>query len=167
MKNIFCGIITGFFLVAAVAYLFLVSGGIPVATKGPALPLEHFISKTAMHAAMKNELNVTSPILADEVNLLAGAKIYTTNCATCHGTLNGTETAIARGLFPKPPQLLKPDDGVTDDPVGEIYWKVRNGIRLTGMPGYVDSLKDTELWQVSQLLLNAGNLPDSVKNELK
>jgi len=45
--------------------------------------------------------------------------------------------------------------GVTDDPLGETYWKVANGIRLTGMPSYKDLLTETELWQVTLLLGNA------------
>jgi len=45
--------------------------------------------------------------------------------------------------------------GVSDDPPGETYWKVANGIRLTGMPSYKDILSDTAMWQVSLLLANA------------
>ena len=70
-------------------------------------------------------------------------------------------------MFPHPPQLLPPKKGVTDDPVGEIYWKVKNGIRLTGMPGYVDSLTDAELWQVSLVLLHAKQLPPSAASVLR
>jgi len=44
---------------------------------------------------------------------------------------------------------------VTDDPPGETYWKVANGIRLTGMPAFKDVLSDTQMWQVSLLLANA------------
>jgi thiosulfate dehydrogenase len=44
---------------------------------------------------------------------------------------------------------------VSDDPVGETYWKVANGIRLTGMPSYKNILTDTQMWQVSLLLANA------------
>ena len=45
--------------------------------------------------------------------------------------------------------------GVSDDPPGETYWKVANGIRLTGMPSFKSVLTDTEMWQVSLLLANA------------
>jgi mono/diheme cytochrome c family protein len=69
-------------------------------------------------------------------------------------------------MFPPPPQLLPPKKGVTDDPVGETHWKVKNGIRLTGMPGFVDSLSDTELWQVSLLLLHAHELPPAAQEAL-
>jgi len=44
---------------------------------------------------------------------------------------------------------------VSDDPPGETYWKVANGVRLTGMPAYKDVLTDTQMWQVSLLLANA------------
>jgi mono/diheme cytochrome c family protein len=44
---------------------------------------------------------------------------------------------------------------VSDDPPGETYWKAANGIRLTGMPAFKDTLTDTQIWQVSLLLANA------------
>lgn len=55
---------------------------------------------------------------------------------------------------------------MTDDEPGETYWKVANGIRLTGMPGFNQQLSTTEMWQVSLLLANADKLPDSVKSVL-
>ena len=43
----------------------------------------------------------------------------------------------------------------SDDPPGETFWKVSNGIRLSGMPAYHDVLSETQIWQVSLLLANA------------
>jgi mono/diheme cytochrome c family protein len=79
----------------------------------------------------------------------------------CHGLPAGKQTAIAEGEFPKPPHLFR-GKGVTDDTAGETYWKVANGIRLTGMPGFEKSLSTDEMWQVSLLLANADKLPASV-----
>jgi len=47
-------------------------------------------------------------------------------------------------MYPPPPQLLSPEQGVTDDPVGVTYsfWKVKNGIRLTEMPAFNGSLTE-------------------------
>ena len=57
--------------------------------------------------------------------------------------------------------------GVSDDPVGETYWKVKNGIRLTGMPSYVKILSDQQMWEVSGLLSVADKpLPDAVQKIL-
>jgi hypothetical protein len=64
-------------------------------------------------------------------------------------------------MYTPPPQLFQ-GQGVTDDPIEETYWKVANGIRLTGMPGYRGSLMDSQLWQVSMLLSSADKLPAPV-----
>ena len=69
------------------------------------------------------------------------------------------------GMYPYPPELFR-GKGVTDDPAGETYWKAKNGIRLTGMPGFKETLSDTQLWQVSLVLANADKLPQSVRDSL-
>jgi thiosulfate dehydrogenase len=66
-------------------------------------------------------------------------------------------------MYPEPPPMLH-GGGVADDPVGQTYWAVANGIRLTGMPGFSGSLSEEQMWQVSQLLANAEKLPQSVKD---
>jgi mono/diheme cytochrome c family protein len=98
---------------------------------------------------------------------MAGAKIYSTQCAVCHGLPQRGPSFIAKGMFPKPPQLMLPHKGVTDDPVGETYWKVKNGIRLTGMPGFVDNLSEIEMWQVSLLLFSSDKLSPQVLEVLR
>ena len=159
MKRSLLFFILGAILPLASGFLFVTLGGMPVATQGNPLPLERFLAKSALRAAMRAEIDIKSPIADDEINLRAGAKVYSAQCAVCHGYTNEPPTAIAMGMFPPPPQLLPPKKGVTDDPIGEIYWKVKNGIRLTGMPGFVKGLSDTELWQVSLFLLKADQLP--------
>ena len=167
MMKLLIGLIVGICLPIIAGLVFLLSGGMPVATKGPPLPMERFVAKLSIHSAMRGQEDKPSPVPADEMNLLAGAKIYINHCAVCHGLPNGEKTFIAKGLFPKPPQLFDPDHMVTDDPVGESYWKIMNGIRLTGMPGFVESLTDTEMWQVSQLVYTADKLPASVQQKLQ
>jgi hypothetical protein len=68
-------------------------------------------------------------------------------------------------MFPKPPQLFR-GKGVTDDPASETYWKAANGIRLSGMPSFKIKLTDTQLWQVSEMLAHANEIPESVKKVL-
>jgi mono/diheme cytochrome c family protein len=95
---------------------------------------------------------------------MAGAQIYREQCAVCHGLPGQPKTPTAQGMFPEPPQLFH-GKGVTDDPVGVTYWKVTNGIRLTGMPAY-STLSDQERWEVSLLLAQADKLPAQVQTDL-
>ena len=146
--------------------IWLYSGGMPVATQGAPLPFEEKIAHIALRAAMRGKTNLTAPIEVNDLNLTQGAKLYKINCAVCHGLPEHQATLISMGLFPKPPQLFEADHGVTDDPVGESFWKIKNGIRLTGMPGFVDHLSDTEMWQFSQLVTSADKLPSTVQEYL-
>ena len=156
------------FCLAALAvggYLYVRSGHMQVATAAPPLPLEKRIAGIALKAKVQAEAPQNVPIKPDEPNLTAGAQIYAVNCAFCHGLPNQTAApAAAKGMFPVPPQLF--EDTVTDDPVGETYWKVANGIRLTGMPSFSKSLSDTQMWQVSLLMAHADKLPEPAKAAL-
>ena len=165
MKNFVIGLVVGLILVPLCVVLYFATGIAPAATAAPAMPFEKTLAHAALNAHVSKEMPKTVPVPADEPNFMGGASVYRENCAVCHGFPGGTPTAIARGMFPKPPKLLE-GMGVTDDPPGETYWKVGNGIRLTGMPGFSESLSQTQMWQVSLLVANANKLPDSVKAAL-
>ena len=159
------GFIVGLILLPVFAFLYLELGYAPVATSAPALPMERTITGMALNAAIKKQAPSKAPIEPTEANLLSGAKLYREHCAVCHGLSDGQKTAIAKGMFPRPPLLLH-GKGVTDDPAGESYWKIANGIRLTGMPAFHDSLQDEQLWQLSLLVATADKLPASVTQVL-
>jgi thiosulfate dehydrogenase len=165
VKTFLIGLVIGLILIPLCVYIYFVTGGAPVATSAPSMPFEKTLANAALHAHIAKEMPKTVPVAADESNFMGGANVYRENCAVCHGFPGGTPTAITRGMFPKPPKLLE-GVGVTDDPPGETYWKVANGIRLTGMPSFSESLSQTQMWQVSLLLANANKLPDSVKSAL-
>jgi mono/diheme cytochrome c family protein len=124
------------------------------------MPFEEKLANMALHAKLQKEMPKIVPIEANETNYLAGAHDYLKHCAVCHGVPGKEKTAIARGEFPPPPELLQ-GKGVTDDPPNETFWKVANGIRLTGMPAFNPSLSETQMWQISLMLANADKLPSS------
>src|SRR5215469_4316423 len=129
------------------------------------MPFEKMFTRMALHARQEKEVPKTVPISTDEPNLLAGAQVYKEHCAVCHGVQAQPQSAIASGMFPKPPKLME-GTGVTDDPPGETYWKVSRGIRMTGMPGFDKTLSATQMWQVSLLCANADKLPTSATDIL-
>jgi mono/diheme cytochrome c family protein len=164
MKNFFSGILAGWLLFIVGGFLFIWAGGMPVSTSSPPLPFEKFLAKTALHAAFRGAENLRSPIEATDANILAGAKLYKSDCAFCHG-LPDTEKAVPSvTFFPPAPQLYH--HGVDDDPIGETYLKVKNGIRMSAMPGFTGVYTEEQLWQVSLLLSKGTHLPESAKQEL-
>ncbi len=163
--GIIAGVVLTVVLIAAGSYVYFAEGFAPVATSAAPMPFETTLAHLALHASIKKQHLQTPPIKDTETNLVAGVAVYREQCAVCHGLPEAPETAIAKGMFPHPPQLFR-GKGVTDDPPGETYWKAVNGIRLTGMPGFGKSLTDVQLWQVSLLLAHANALPASANNAL-
>jgi thiosulfate dehydrogenase len=165
LRALAIGIVLGVLLVFAGIWFYFTTGRAPVATADPPMPFEKKLAHAALNAHLKKQPHAEPGVPADETNYLAGAEVYKQNCAVCHGLPGELETAIARGMYPKPPEFFH-GTGVTDDPVSETFWKAENGIRLTGMPGFKGRLTDKQLWQVSQLLANADKIPASVKAAL-
>lgn len=167
MKPFIVGLILGLLIPAAAGYCYFRYGYAPVATASHPMPFEKAMARLALKARIHNEAPKNAPIQPTEANLTAGAKVYTDNCAFCHGWPSQPASKAAKGMFPLPPQLLTADEMVTDDPVGVTYWKVKNGIRMTGMPGFGEMLSDNEIWQVSELLAHADKLPPSTTAALQ
>lgn len=159
MSRFLVGIVIGILLMPAAAFLYLKTGTVPVAVADQPFPYERQITHEALNARIDREMVQIPPVQPSEENFIAGARIYAEKCAFCHG-YTGQKSEIGSSMFPDAPPLWVPHHdgkvvGVSDDPPGETYWKVANGIRLTGMPSYKGQLTETEMWQVSILLANA------------
>jgi mono/diheme cytochrome c family protein len=165
MGKFLVGLIVGLIVIPVCVYMYFSSGSAPVATSSAPMPFEKMLAGMALHARMGKEMPKSVPVSADEAAFVAGAQIYKDDCAVCHGLPGQAQTAIAQGMFPKPPKLME-GKGVTDDAPGETYWKVAGGIRMTGMPGFDKTLSTTQMWQVSLLLANADKLPKVAKATL-
>jgi thiosulfate dehydrogenase len=166
MSRFLAGIIFAFFLAVVFVFSYVKFGFVPVATDSPDMPFERTLAHMGLNAHIDKEAPKNPPFQASKDDFMSAAHLYREHCAVCHGLPNEPKTAIAKGMYPRPPELLK-DKGVTDDPAGETYWKVANGIRLTGMPAYKKTLSENEMWQISQMLAAADKLPNEVVDVLK
>ena|SRR5678815_4627 len=159
------GFVLAFAVLAVGGYVFIATGHMPMATSAGALPFEETVANMALHASVKDSLDLKSPLPVTDDTLIAGAKVYDGNCAMCHGAFQQPKPAVAKSMFPPPPQLLA-DEKMTGDPEGELYWKITNGIRMTGMPAFDKILDENRRWQVTLLLKHADTLSPAVQKQL-
>ncbi len=167
MGKFFWGVIVGLIAVPVLGAIYLLGGFAPAAVTDHPFPFERIIAGVALGSrihrqAPKRELSTFSA-----ADIMAGAQTYRRGCGGCHGLPQQTNSFPEPKMFPPPPQLFTPDGYVTDDPVGVTYWKIKNGIRMTGMPSFDGILKDDQMWQVAALLANADKLPPDVVDILK
>jgi thiosulfate dehydrogenase len=166
MKAFIIGVLVGFFVLFPLAvYLYARFGFLSLATTARPLPGEEFLAHTALRASVGAAGDRKNPLAVSDENLIAGAQVYREHCAVCHGLPGQPKSDIAAGMFPKPPQLLEKGGMVTDDPEGTTEWKIENGIRLSGMPGF-SQMSDPRRWGVTLLLKHADKLPATVQSAL-
>ena len=159
------GIFVGVILTGAAIVCYFVFGFAPVAVADKPMPFERAVAEKAVDAHIDRQTVKDSPLAVNEANLVSGAYLYGMDCAGCHGLPGKAKGAVASAMYPPPPQFFEGHGG-GGDPIGEIYWTVANGIRLSGMPSFQNILSETELWQVSQVLANKDALPDAAKSAL-
>jgi hypothetical protein len=63
----------------------------------------------------------------------------------CHGAPGVEWSKFSEGLNPGPPDLKD----VVDDPPQDIFWVIKNGIKMTGMPSFGKiEVPDQEIWSI-------------------
>ena len=162
MRGFILGFIATLVVIAALIYGVLRSGLVPAGADAKPLPFEAWAAGTALHATLVREApKGPNPVALNDANLIKGIQLYEKNCYYCHGTAKGDASALAKGLNPPPPQLAT--DGVEDDPEGWTFWKVKNGIRWTGMPAWKSGLTDQEIWTLTLFLKHMDKLPPAAQ----
>jgi len=164
LKSILLGVVLTLAIALIGAYVLVRSGLIPANADAQPGRLETWMARTSLDAALRrNAPKDQNPVALTDQNLTNGVHLYAQNCAVCHGSAKGVASAspIAKGLYPKPPQLAT--DGVEDDPEGYSFWKIKHGIRLTGMPSFGYSLSDQQIWTLALFLKHMDKLPPAVQ----
>jgi thiosulfate dehydrogenase len=165
MRNFVIGIISTFLTLGIVALAFAVFGLMPTNADSSPPSLERRIATNALDASLnRRAARLDNPIPANDNNLIDGMKIYTMNCAVCHGTLDNQPSPLEHSFYPPVPQLVL--DPV-DDPEWHTYYVVRNGIRYTGMPSWNHTLSEQDTWKVTDFLTRVETLPPVVQNYWK
>jgi mono/diheme cytochrome c family protein len=92
-----------------------------------------------------------SPAPTDlQASIEEGDKLYGIDCAMCHGSDGHTLTDSGRWMYPRASDLTSPAvQGYSD---GELFWIVKNGIRLSGMPAFARVESDEHIWDLVHYL---------------
>jgi len=133
-------------LVGGFALLYIYSGAYNVAATAPHGGTARWLLATVMQKSVEVRARQVEPVPLDDKAMIArGGKLYGQNCESCHGGPGVVLSAVGRGLRPAAPDLAR---SVRDWRPRELFWIVKNGIRMTGMPAWGPSHKDADLWAV-------------------
>jgi mono/diheme cytochrome c family protein len=87
----------------------------------------------------------------DPASVQAGAREFAEHgCPTCHGAPGVRWAKFSEGMHPDPPDLK---DVVGEISPAQLFWVVKNGINMTGMPSFaLAGAKDDEIWSIVAFL---------------
>lgn len=162
----FTGFIFGIVVAAAVP-IFVSSTGMfnMNATEKPST-VEEIIGKTAWEKSLHRRApQATNPFQNDSTALDSGMDHFKENCLPCHGIPGVEPSEIAKGLNPHAPELKH--RGLEEWSDGELFYLVKNGIRMTGMPALGPTHTDQEIWTIVYFLRHIENLSADQKRELQ
>jgi len=143
-------------LLAAVAFVY--SGMFNVAATDPHWSLTHAVLETARVRSIKAHAAGIRPPdnLADQKRIVAGTSHFAEHCSSCHSA-PGVETGeMAKGMYPSPPALT---GSAKQWSPGELFWIIRNGIKMSGMPAWPDH-SDEDIWSIIAFLDKLPNMSE-------
>ena len=94
-----------------------------------------------------------------------GDKLYGAECAMCHGLDGERSTDTGRWMYPRAANLRSP--AVQSYSNRELFWILKNGVRLSGMPAFGKVETDEHIWNLVHYLrtLNSTHGSENVEEE--
>ena len=167
MKNlkIFLWVLLTLIVATAVFGTSLLHRGIS-ARKEPSA-LETRVALAVRHMAIpkidREEENPWATVATPEV-MKDAREHFADHCAQCHANDGSGKTEMGQYLYPRAPDMrLSATQNLSD---GELYYIIRNGVMLTGMPAWGERnlVQDDDSWQ---LVLFIRHLPKLTPEEIK
>src|SRR6266446_10096614 len=144
MRTILATLATTFAVVLIAGAVVVYFGVYDIGATIPHWRITHSIIETARVRSIKaHAVGIAAPPgLDDPARIPMGTEHFAAHCAVCHGAPGVPKGDIAQGLYPQPPDLALTARTYSD---GELFWILKHGIKMTGMPSWADH-GDDELW---------------------
>lgn len=149
-------------VLAAIGFVYL--GLFDVAASNHPNGAIHWLLETTRDRSVaRRARDIVVPDLARAELRVAGAEDFAAMCADCHPPPGRTPTALAQGLNPTPPDLTETAERLS---AAQIFWTIKNGIRMSGMPAWGPTHSDDELWPVVAFVQGLPELDGHAYDEL-
>ncbi len=139
------GILLAGLLGIAAGIAFIYSGIYNVAATRQHTAPVYWAIHTAMIHSVRRRADDVPPMPPPTLLFEPGLWLYQSHCVQCHGAPGVAPEPFALGMTPVPGSLVQ---AAREWRIPEIYWTVKHGIKMTGMPAWEFRLDDTELWAV-------------------
>ncbi|HEY1329008.1 MAG TPA: c-type cytochrome [Casimicrobiaceae bacterium] len=129
-----------------VAAAFIASGVYDIAaTEQHTRPVYALIEATMRQSIRFHARDIDAPALDDAARVASGRSSYARNCVRCHGAPGVAPESFALGMTPSPANLAY---AAREWPPEQLFWTLKRGLKMTGMPAWAFRLSDDEMWNI-------------------
>ena len=153
-------------LVGAIGYLFVRGRGF--SARAEPGRIETTVARAIRRQAIPVQVrDRRSPLAPTADTVRGGLDHFADHCAICHGNDGSGDTEIGRAMYPKVPDMRRPDTQSLTD--GELFYIIENGVPLTGMPAWGTGTPDGEMetWHLVHFIRHLPQVTEAELDEMK
>ena len=140
------GIFFTIILLAVAGAAYIHRGAFDVAASTPHNAFEQWLLNTVMiRSVMAMSGDISQPPHFTDEMIKDGFNHFDDMCTGCHGGPGIERSEIGKGLNPQAPNLV---DAVKFWSPAQLFWIVKNGVKMTGMPSFGETHDDNEVWSI-------------------
>lgn len=144
------GVIGVIIILVAIGFIVMYSGAINVAATEPHSAITRYVLSTTMDNSVRSHAKgIEVPPLDNQEMIMEGFRHYREMCVMCHLAPGVKATEIHKGLTPEPPEL---HEGLDEWRPNELFWIVKHGVKMTGMPAWGPTHSDQKIWAIVAFL---------------
>lgn len=151
------GFVVALLLAASGGLLVILSGAFNVAATNPDSPMTEWMLHTTMRRSVAvRSAAIVAPTSFTQAEVQAGSKEFRAMCAGCHGAPGKMRSAAGKGLRPRAPDLALAAREWTN---ADLFWIIKNGVKMTGMPAFGPTHDDQTLWNIVAFVSQLPTMP--------
>ena len=139
------GFVAAIVLICIGALIVIMTGVYNIAATVPHIGFERIIFSTAMRNSVLSHAGSDTEHVTSEEQVRAGFQEYNEMCIVCHRAPGKEQSDIGKGLHPNPPDLA---ETIRRWNSGQLFWIVKNGVKMTGMPAFGPTHGDDQIWNI-------------------
>lgn len=146
LRTVALTILLAIALIVTGAALFVHAGIYNIAaTVQHTAPVYQLLEYAMLRSVKARADSIPVPDLADQQRIRSGLAHYRTHCLQCHGAPGVSPHPLAFGMTPEPANLVST---AREWDAAEIYWVVKHGIKMSGMPAWEYRMSDEDMWNI-------------------
>jgi mono/diheme cytochrome c family protein len=136
-------------------------------TRTEPMPMEKTLAATIREGAIPSRYKtMKNPVVPTPEVIQEGMAHWADHCTACHANNGSGDTMYGKTMYPRPPDMRQKDTQEMSN--GELYYTIKNGIRLSGMPAFGDpGDDDVDSWKLVAFIRHLPQLTDAEETEMQ